>query len=85
MHPFTVDFLAGMPTLSMGCGFFVWIPLCVAFGRRPIIILSAVMFTLASVGAGFAAGFPELLAAICCIGFAGGASIGTVSLSPPGR
>lgn len=85
MHPFTVDFLAGMPTLSMGCGFFVWIPLCVAFGRRPIIILSAVMFTLASVGAGFAAGFPELLAAICCIGFAGGASIGTVSLSRPGR
>lgn len=79
MHPFSVDYLAGMPTLAMGCGFFFWIPLCVAFGRRPIIILSAVMFTIASLGAGFSNGFASLLACVCSVGFSGGASIGVVS------
>lgn len=72
-----------MPTLAMGCSFFVWIPLCVAFGRRPVVIAASLMLTIASLSAGFATGFHPLLVAICFIGFAGGATIGTVSSSFP--
>lgn len=84
MRPLSVEFLASMPTLAMGCSFFVWIPLCVAFGRRPIVIAASLMLTLACLSAGFATAFHPLLVAICFVGFAGGATIGTVSLpSPP--
>lgn len=82
MAPFTVDILASCPTLLMGVSFFIWLPLCIAFGRRPVILLSAVTLFVATLRAGFAHDFYQLLAAICFIGFAGGATISTVSLHP---
>lgn len=80
MDPFTVDTLASCPTLLMGVGFFVWLPLCVAFGRRPVILLSSVILFAATLTAGFSKGFQQLLGCICVIGLTGGASISTVSL-----
>lgn len=80
MAPFTVDTLASCPTLLMGVGFFIWLPLCVAFGRRPVILLSSVTLFVATLKAGFADNFHQLLACICFIGLAGGATISTVSL-----
>lgn len=85
MYPFTLETLAGSPTLAMGISFFFWIPLCVAFGRRPVLIISSLMLAIATLGAGFAAGFYQLLVAICFIGFAVGATLSTVSLDPLAR
>lgn len=79
MAPFTVDALAASPTLLMGVSFFLWIPLSVAFGRRPIIFLASVVLTLGTLGAGFAPNFHSLLAAICFIGLGVGASLSVVS------
>lgn len=83
MRPFSLDTLAGSPTLAMGISFFFWIPLCVGFGRRPVLLLSSVMLAVATFWAGAAASFYQLLIAICCIGFAVGATISTVSLCGP--
>lgn len=43
-------------------------------------MVSAALFLCATVGAGFSRGFHELLAALCVVGAAAGASISTVSL-----
>lgn len=82
MYPFSVACLASSPTLAMGVGFFLWIPLSVAFGRRPVILASSIMLTGATLGAGFASNFYVLLVGICLIGFAGGATLSTVSRPP---
>lgn len=90
MKPFTVHTLASSPTIALGISFFFWIPLSVGFGRRAIMVVSSALLTGATVAAGFAHGFHELLAALCLIGLATGASLSTVSsrslptLSVPG-
>lgn len=82
MKPFTVHILASSPTLAMGISFFIWIPLSVGFGRRPILLLSALVMTCATVGAGFAPSFHHLLASLICIGFSAGATLSTVRAPP---
>lgn len=79
MAPFSVETLSGSPTLMMGLSFFFWIPMSVAFGRRPLIILSSVMMSVGSLWAGFTNDYHQLLAAICLTGLAGGATLSTVS------
>lgn len=83
MAPFSVETLSGSPTLMMGLSFFFWIPMSVAFGRRPLIILSAVMMSGGSLWAGFTNNYHQLLAAICIMGLAGGATLSTVCLTRP--
>ncbi|KAK2608154.1 hypothetical protein N8I77_006782 [Diaporthe amygdali] len=80
MAPFSVETLSGSPTLMMGLSFFLWIPLSVAFGRRPIIIASALMMSVASFWAGFTNNYHQLLGAICVMGLAGGATLSTTIL-----
>ncbi|KAI3396085.1 hypothetical protein diail_502 [Diaporthe ilicicola] len=80
MVPFSVETLSGSPTLMMGLSFFFWIPLSVAFGRRPLVLLSALMMTVASLWAGFTNDYHQLLAAISIMGLAGGATISTTIL-----
>lgn len=82
MAPLTIDTLIGSPTLMMGLGFFFWIPMSVAFGRRPLIILSAVMMSVGSLWAGFTNNYHQLLGAICLMGLAGGATLSTVCHLP---
>lgn len=82
MAPYTIDIAASLPTLCLGLSFFFWIPLCVAFGRRPVILAAAIMMTTATLGAGFVPGFHQLLVALGFIGFAAGAPLGMVSISP---
>lgn len=78
MAPFSVETLSGSPTLMMGLSFFFWIPMSVAFGRRPLIILSAVMMSVGSLWAGFTNNYHQLLGAICLTGLAGGATLSVV-------
>lgn len=82
MAPFSVDTLSGSPTLMMGLSFFFWIPMSVAFGRRPLILLSAVMMSVGSLWAGFTNDYHQLLGAICLMGLAGGATLSTVCHIP---
>lgn len=79
MAPYSVDTLASCPTLLLGVGFFIWLPMCIAFGRRPAILLSAFTMFAASLKAGYADNFHQLLAAVCFIGLAAGATLSTVS------
>lgn len=81
MAPFSVETLSGSPTLMMGLSFFFWIPMSVAFGRRPLILLSAVMMSSGSLWAGFTNDYHQLLAAICIMGLAGGATLSVVGLT----
>lgn len=82
MAPFTVSTLASCPTLALGISFFFWMPLSVGFGRRANMTASSALFLCAVLGAGFARGFHELLAALCVVGAAAGASISTVGFRP---
>ena len=63
----------------MGVGAFVWIPLSLAVGRRLVFLLCAVIMTLATIWAGAAGSFYQLLAAICFQGLAEGLSTSAVS------
>ncbi|KAJ4387292.1 hypothetical protein N0V93_007881 [Gnomoniopsis smithogilvyi] len=80
MKPFTVDTLASCPTLALGISFFIWMPLSVGFGRRGSLVTASALMTCAALGAGFARGFHELLAAVCLLGIAAGASLSTALL-----
>lgn len=79
MAPFTIDALPASPTLLMGISFFLWVPLSVAFGRRPILVISSVILTLGTLGSGFATNFQGLLAGVCFIGLGVGATLSVVS------
>ncbi|POS68877.1 major facilitator superfamily transporter [Diaporthe helianthi] len=80
MAPFSVDTLSGSPTLMMGLSFFFWIPCSVAFGRRPLIILSAILVSVGSLWAGFTDGYHQVLGGICLMGVAGGATLSVTIL-----
>ncbi|KAJ4419494.1 hypothetical protein N0V82_004939 [Gnomoniopsis sp. IMI 355080] len=80
MEPFTVNTLAASPTLALGLSFFFWMPLSVGYGRRGITLTASALLASAILGAGFARGFHDLLAALCLIGVAAGATISTTLL-----
>lgn len=79
MEPFHLDSLVSAPTLFMGVGAFLWIPLSLAIGRRPVLILSNIVLVSATVWAGFARNFYQLMGAICLMGLGEGASTSVVS------
>lgn len=62
----------------MGIGAFVWVPLSLAVGRRPVFLLCAVILLLSTIWAALAGSFYQLLAAICLQGLAEGLATSTV-------
>jgi predicted MFS family arabinose efflux permease len=50
----------------------------VAFGRRPLIILSAILMSVGTLWAGFTNDYHQLLGGICLTGLAGGATLSVV-------
>lgn len=56
----------------MGASNIWWTPLANTFGRRPIILISLLLLTLASMWAGLAKSFDSLLAARFFMGIGGG-------------
>jgi MFS family permease len=62
----------------MGIGAFVWVPLSLAIGRRPVFLLCAAILLLGTVWAAIAGSFYQLLAAICLQGLAEGLATSTV-------
>ncbi|KAL8372543.1 hypothetical protein RB595_002059 [Gaeumannomyces hyphopodioides] len=62
------DTAATIPDVMFGAGVILWTPLCIGLGRRPVLLLSAVMLLLALAAAGLA---PSLEVLIVAIGFQG--------------
>ena len=62
----------------MGLGAFIWIPLSLALGRRPVFVIAATLMFLSSLAAGFARSYYELLASVCVLGLTEGFSLSTV-------
>lgn len=56
----------------MGASNIWWTPLANTFGRRPIMLISLLLLTLASMWAGLAKSFESLLAARLFMGIGGG-------------
>ena len=66
------------PSLFMGLGAFLWIPLSLAIGRRPIILISTILLAASSFMASIVRTPQELLISICLQGLAEGVSASVV-------
>lgn len=82
MEPFPLESLLSGPTLTMGLAAFLWIPLSLAIGRRPVFLLCAVIMLFTTIGAAVSTSFDRLLAALCIQGLAGGLTTSAVSFLP---
>lgn len=76
-RPFNPTLLLSAPTLFMGIGAFLWIPLSLAIGRRPVFLLGTMIMLLATLWAGIAGNFYQLLIAVCLQGLAEGVNTST--------
>ncbi|KAK2006098.1 major facilitator superfamily transporter [Colletotrichum eremochloae] len=73
---FPINILVSTPsTLSFGLGAFLWIPLSVAIGRRPVFLLASCFLILANILASKASGFNQLLRALTLQGFSAGIAL----------
>ncbi|OLN96293.1 putative MFS-type transporter C1271.10c-like protein 7 [Colletotrichum chlorophyti] len=78
---YPLDILVSTPsTISLGLGAFLWIPLSVAVGRRPVFLLASCLVTIATILAAKSSGFYQLLGALVLIGFSAGMSLSAALL-----
>ncbi|KAL7776168.1 hypothetical protein CFE70_006581 [Pyrenophora teres f. teres 0-1] len=68
------------PTLAMGMGCLLWVPLSIGMGRRPTLLIATAVVILATLWAGEAKSFRQLVAAVCFIGLGEGLSLSLVFL-----
>lgn len=68
MRPFRLDVLSSSSSIFMGLGSFLWIPLSVAIGRRPIVMFCTILLTASTLWTGFSQNFYQHLAACCLQG-----------------
>jgi MFS family permease len=59
----------------MGFGALLWVPLSLGMGRRPVFLIAALMMLLATIGAGYATNFYQLLTCFCFLGLGEGLSL----------
>ncbi|KAF1967416.1 MFS general substrate transporter [Bimuria novae-zelandiae CBS 107.79] len=74
-QPWHVETLITWPTLFQGVGCFLWVPLSLALGRRPVLLLAALVELLATLGATSAQKFHQLLGLNCVMGLCEGLSL----------
>jgi MFS family permease len=79
MKPFPLETLLSGPILTMGVAAFLWVPLSLAVGRRPVFLLCTLMMLFSTIWAGVSRSFNEQLAAACTQGFSGGLAFSTVN------
>lgn len=68
-----VAFFITTTPLTQGLGQILWMPVILKYGRRPVIIISFLLFTLTSVWCSVATSYASELAARILMGFAAGA------------
>ncbi|KAF2686583.1 MFS general substrate transporter, partial [Lentithecium fluviatile CBS 122367] len=71
-HPWTLETVVTAPTLFMGIGALLWVPLSLALGRRPVFLLAALLNFVATLGAGYSRTLRELLFFVCLLGLGEG-------------
>ncbi|ORY58860.1 major facilitator superfamily transporter [Pseudomassariella vexata] len=67
---FRIEVLVSAPMLMLGIGAFLWVPLSLAIGRRPVFLLCTLMTFISTISAALAQNFYQLLAAMCVQGLA---------------
>jgi MFS family permease len=67
------------PTLFMAIGAFLWIPLSIGMGRRPVFLLASFVLLAATLGAGYTQNFQQLLVCVCFFGLGEGFALTAVS------
>ncbi|KAH7112088.1 major facilitator superfamily domain-containing protein [Dendryphion nanum] len=75
VEPWLLKWLVTAPTLLMGLGCFLWIPLSIGLGRRPVLLVATITLLLALLGAGRAQTFSQLLVAVCFLGLCEGLAL----------
>ncbi|KAF3041899.1 hypothetical protein E8E12_005810 [Didymella heteroderae] len=75
IRPWSIESVVTAPTLLIGIGALLWLPLSLALGRRPAFLIAALMMPLASLGAGFSTSFHSLFACVCLLGLGQGFSV----------
>jgi MFS family permease len=73
-----MDTVITMPTLFMAIGAFIWVPLTIGMGRRPVFLLASLTTLLATIGVGYSQSFAELLACVCFVGLGEGFALTAV-------
>lgn len=79
MAPWSPETLTTAPSLFMGVGALLWVPLSLALGRRPVFLLTALIDLLAILGAGCSRTFCQLLGCVCLLGLCEGFALSLVS------
>ncbi|KAF7866865.1 hypothetical protein EAF04_005706 [Stromatinia cepivora] len=74
LRPFGLETLLWAPTLFIGIGAFLWIPLSLAIGRRSVLLIANVILLSSTLWAGVATRFHSLLIAVSFHGLAEGVS-----------
>ncbi|KAG5806262.1 hypothetical protein H9Q74_009001 [Fusarium xylarioides] len=69
-----ISYFITATTLLQGMGNLIWMPLVVKFGRRPVYVISFVLFTATTFWAGGASTYDSTLAARILLGFSSGAA-----------
>jgi predicted MFS family arabinose efflux permease len=65
----------------MGLGAFLWVPLTLALGRRPVFLIASLMMLFACLAASVAKTFYQLLLCVSLLGLAEGFALSVVSAS----
>ncbi|KAK0104784.1 hypothetical protein ONS95_005053 [Cadophora gregata] len=76
--PFDITLLLSAPSLFQGMSAFLWIPLSLAVGRRPSLLLAAFVLVVATIWAAVSTTFWSLLAALSLVGTVQGAMMSLV-------
>ncbi|KAH6852090.1 MFS general substrate transporter [Alternaria alternata] len=67
--------LVTAPTLFMGLGCFLWVPVSIGLGRRPTMLIATLVVLLAMLWAGEAGSFRSLVGAVCFLGLGEGLAL----------
>lgn len=77
--PWSPTTLTTAPTLFMGIGCLIWVPLSLALGRRLVFLVAALIDLLAIIGAAFSQTLYQLLGCVCLLGLCEGLALSLVS------
>jgi len=80
MEPWLLKALATGPTLFMGLGCFLWVPLSIGIGRRPALLIASVVSLFAMIWAAESRSFGSLVMAMCFVGLGEGLSLSLVGV-----
>lgn len=80
IRPWSIESIVTAPTLFIGIGALLWLPLSIALGRRPVFLVAALMMPLAAIGAAFSTNFHALFGCVCLLGLGQGFSITSVRI-----